>query len=93
MMTSKNSLPIKSKLLFFKQYMRKPFGIGSITPSSQKLALSMVEHVGYRAGDKVVELGPGTGVFTQALLDHGVPKKDIVFVEQNATFGRTCCEP
>ena len=85
-MPHKQQQPVKSKLLFFRQYMRKPFGTGSITPSSKKLALLMVQHLDYIPGDKVVELGPGTGVFTQALLEHGVARSDLVLVEQNATF-------
>ena len=38
------------------------------------------------ASDRVVELGPGTGVFTRALLDRGVPPSRLTVVEAHPEF-------
>ncbi len=80
--------PKQSKLFFLKQYLRKPFGTGSITPSSQKLAQLMVANLGLEPGDMVVELGPGTGVFTREILAQGVSPENLILIEFNADFAR-----
>jgi phosphatidylethanolamine/phosphatidyl-N-methylethanolamine N-methyltransferase len=76
----------RSKLFFLKQYLRKPFGIGAVAPSGQKLAQLMVEGLGLQPDDVVVELGPGTGVFTRELLAQGVNRSNLILVEFNSEF-------
>jgi phosphatidylethanolamine/phosphatidyl-N-methylethanolamine N-methyltransferase len=78
----------KSKLFFLKQYLRRPFGTGSITPSSQKLAEFMIANLGLEPGDVVVELGPGTGVFTREILAQGVVPANLILVEFNKDFAK-----
>jgi phosphatidylethanolamine/phosphatidyl-N-methylethanolamine N-methyltransferase len=53
---------------FLAAFVKRPFDTGSITPSSDQLAAAMVEGMGIPEADTVVELGPGTGVFTRAIL-------------------------
>jgi phosphatidylethanolamine/phosphatidyl-N-methylethanolamine N-methyltransferase len=66
---------------------RAPLITASLIPSSQALANRMAQSV--RVDDSpVVELGPGTGVFTRALIARGVPEKNLVLVEINPTFSR-----
>jgi phosphatidylethanolamine/phosphatidyl-N-methylethanolamine N-methyltransferase len=77
-----------SKLFFLKQYFRKPSSIGAVTPSSKKLAQLMVRNLGLEAHDVVVELGPGTGVFTRELLAKGVDPAKLILVEFNPDFAR-----
>ena len=60
---------MQSRLRFFKQWVKNPREIGSITPSSRFLTREVVQPIVDRGARLVVELGPGTGVFTQALLD------------------------
>ena len=55
------------RLLFWRQYISSPLAIGAIAPSSERLARQMIRHLSPGAG-LVMELGPGTGVFTRALL-------------------------
>ena len=72
-MTSSTNPSVKrSKLVFLKQILRNPFGIGAVVPSSQRLARLMVERIDPQTSDVIVELGPGTGVFTRELLARGV---------------------
>jgi phosphatidylethanolamine/phosphatidyl-N-methylethanolamine N-methyltransferase len=78
----------KSKLFFLKQYLRKPFGTGSITPSSQKLAELMIASLNLEPGDVVVELGPGTGVFTREILARGVKPANLILIEFNKDFAK-----
>jgi phosphatidylethanolamine/phosphatidyl-N-methylethanolamine N-methyltransferase len=75
-------------LLFWSQYLRRPLGIGAIAPSSRSLARAMVKALAVEAGDVVVELGPGTGVFTRRLLEEGVACERLILVEFNPDFAR-----
>ncbi len=55
---------MRDRARFLAAFMRRPFDTGAITPSSAYLAEAMVEGMGISEADTVVELGPGTGVFT-----------------------------
>lgn len=67
---------------FFRQWLRHPLSIAAISPSSRQLARQMLNELPPGAR-RVVELGGGTGVFTQALLDRGVAPTDLMVVELN----------
>ncbi len=69
------------KLLFFKRLLRNPASVGAVVPSSLALANFICRHVKYAPDEYVLELGAGTGRFTQALINHGVPLNQIVAVE------------
>ena len=69
---------------FFSNLLKKPFSVGAVAPSSRRLAALMVSDIG--PGSRVIELGAGTGVFTQAILDAGVAPSDLIVVEQNEGF-------
>src|SRR5664279_263345 len=73
------------RLLFWRQYISSPLAIGAIAPSSERLARQMLRHLSPGAG-LVMELGPGTGVFTRALLAHGVKPEQLLLIEANASF-------
>ena len=70
--------------VFFKSWLKDPFHVASITPSSKWLARLMATDVG--PGARVVELGAGTGTLTQALIDRGVRPSDLYLVENNDAF-------
>jgi phosphatidylethanolamine/phosphatidyl-N-methylethanolamine N-methyltransferase len=72
-------------LHFFRAWISNPLRVASITPSSPALARLMVAAIGPHTGP-VIELGPGTGVFTRALLGQGVAEADLVLVEKGAEF-------
>jgi phosphatidylethanolamine/phosphatidyl-N-methylethanolamine N-methyltransferase len=73
-------------LLFWRQYLRRPLGIGAIAPSSSHLARAMVEALRPTSDEVVVELGPGTGVFTRQLLKSGVAPDRLVLIEFDRQF-------
>lgn len=71
----------KQKLAsFLKALIINPRETGAVLPSSRFLAKEMVSHVVHRE-DLVLELGAGTGVITQALIDNGISPDNIVVIE------------
>jgi phospholipid N-methyltransferase len=67
---------------FFRQWLKNPLGMAAISPSSPQLARQMMSELP-RGARRVIELGGGTGVFTQALLDHGIEPADLLVLELN----------
>src|SRR2546427_320625 len=55
-------------LLFFRALACNPRSVGAIAPSGANLASLITSEITAASGP-VLELGPGTGVFTEALLD------------------------
>jgi phosphatidylethanolamine/phosphatidyl-N-methylethanolamine N-methyltransferase len=71
---------------FLKNWIDKPLMTGAVAPSSPALARLMASHVDPAAPGLVVELGPGTGVVTQALIDRGIAPERIAAVEYSPDF-------
>lgn len=69
-------------LTFFRQWLKNPLSVAALSPSSKQLARLMVRELPANA-KTVIELGGGTGVFTQAMLDHGVDPQRLLVVELN----------
>jgi len=67
---------------FFRQWLKNPLRVAAISPSSRQLARQMMSELP-RPCRRVIELGGGTGVFTQALIDHGVEPPDLLVLELN----------
>jgi phospholipid N-methyltransferase len=72
--------------LFLHEWLAGPGSVGSIWPSSRELARCMAARVPPRGDGLVVELGAGTGVVTQALLDRGVSVDRLRVVERSPAF-------
>lgn len=77
-----------SVLTFLRNIRRCPRATGAIFPSGSFLAHAMVQHIDPSRDGMVVELGPGTGVFTKALLNHGVKPENLLLIEYNPDFVR-----
>jgi phosphatidylethanolamine/phosphatidyl-N-methylethanolamine N-methyltransferase len=75
-------------LLFWRRYARRPLGVGAVAPSGSSLAAAMVATLAPEARDIVVEIGPGTGPFTRALLAAGVDSARLILIEFDAEFVR-----
>ncbi len=74
-------------LLFLRSLLRDPSRIGAVAPSGRSLANLITADL--RHFDKpIIELGPGTGAFTQVLIERGVPEQRLVLVEANADFAK-----
>ena len=75
------------RIRFFTAWLGNPLSVAAIAPSSKALAQLITRDINARTGP-VLELGPGTGVFTQALLDRGVAERDLTLVEYDDGFAR-----
>ncbi len=60
--------------------------MGAVMPSGRLLARTMAQYVDIDSDGPVIELGPGTGAITSALLHRGVDQKRLVLVEYNSGF-------
>ena len=70
---------------FFRSWLSDPKRVASVVPSSAALARTMTREISAQTGP-VLELGPGTGVFTRALLARGVPESALTLVEYDPAF-------
>lgn len=70
------------------KYARNTRRIGAVAPSSRFLAREMSRQVGLETAGVVVELGPGTGALTGAILDRVSPACALLLVEVDADFAR-----
>ncbi|MCV3206644.1 class I SAM-dependent methyltransferase [Mesorhizobium sp. YC-39] len=76
------------ELKFFKGWIDKPKAVGSIVPTSSITARKMASIVNPKSGLPVLEVGPGTGVITRAILAHGVRPENLYAVEYSTDFVR-----
>ena len=76
------------ELKFFKGWIDKPKAVGSIVPTSSIAARRMASVVNPDSGLPVLEVGPGTGVVTRAILARGVKPENLYLVEYSEDFVR-----
>jgi phosphatidylethanolamine/phosphatidyl-N-methylethanolamine N-methyltransferase len=84
------------QLAFFLGFLRNPSGIGSVIPSSRFLERRVVATAGVNRARLVVELGPGTGGTTRAILKALPPESALLALEINPEFVRylrACPDP
>ena len=70
---------------FLREWLSDPLRVASVLPSGRALAAMMTREIDASTGP-VIELGPGTGVFTDALLARGVPEEKLILVEMGTNF-------
>ena len=69
------------ELKFFKGWIDRPKAVGSIVPTSSITARKMASIVNPASGLPVLEVGPGTGVITRAILARGVKPENLYALE------------
>ena len=77
---------LDDEVRFLRSWIEKPLHMGAVMPSGKILARTMAQYVSVNSTEPVVELGPGTGAITNALIEHGVDQKRLVLVEYNPGF-------
>jgi phosphatidylethanolamine/phosphatidyl-N-methylethanolamine N-methyltransferase len=77
---------LDDEVRFLRSWIEKPLHVGAVMPSGRLLARTMAHYVDPYAEGPVVELGPGTGAITKALIDHGIDQRRLVLVEYNPGF-------
>ncbi|MEE8516456.1 MAG: rRNA adenine N-6-methyltransferase family protein [Alphaproteobacteria bacterium] len=71
----------KEILLFLRRWLANPMRIGAVLPSSPSLTRLIARHAVTGDDGAVLELGPGTGAVTQAMLDAGITEDRLILVE------------
>jgi len=73
---------------FLKSFVTTPHLTGALAPSGKSLARAMAAAAGPAPLGPVVELGPGTGPVTRALIERGLDRRRLVLVEFDPRFCR-----
>ncbi|WP_342361158.1 class I SAM-dependent methyltransferase [Terrarubrum flagellatum] len=71
--------------MFLRSWAADPLRVAAVAPSGEALADIITREVDQRSGH-VIELGPGTGVFTRKLLKRGVDPRDLTLIENGSEF-------
>jgi len=69
--------------LFLQEWLVNPGRTGSVVPSSRRLAAAMARWLPANPESFVLELGPGTGIVTEALLKRGLREEKLIAIEHN----------
>jgi len=83
-MAFKNDLHDASR--FFRAWIDGPMVMGAIAPSGNALANVVAKQVDPSSLGPIIELGPGTGSMTDALIKRGIDPKRLILIEFNKTF-------
>jgi phospholipid N-methyltransferase len=74
------------RILFFQGFLKRPGTVGSVIPSSRYMERRIVKAAGLESAKLVVELGPGTGGTTHAILRAMKADAKLVSIEINTDF-------
>jgi phosphatidylethanolamine/phosphatidyl-N-methylethanolamine N-methyltransferase len=85
---AKKPLRLDDEVQFIRSWIEKPLSTGAVMPSSKVLARTMARYVDPASTGPVIELGPGTGPVTEALVQQGVDPARLILVEFNPDFCR-----
>src|SRR5215472_17349379 len=80
-------LAVRAGSVFARAWAAHPQRVGAIAPSSRRLARLITSEISPDSAP-VLELGPGTGVFTRALLGRGLREDQLILVECDPRFAR-----
>jgi len=71
---------------FFKAFLSNRKSVGSVVPSSRFLTKKILDHIDLTTPRVIVELGPGTGVFTGVIIHRMHPDSKLLVIELNEDF-------
>ncbi|UZW57187.1 methyltransferase domain-containing protein [Sphingobium sp. JS3065] len=69
-----------------REFFRHPLAVGSAFPASHFLVEAMLAPVDWSRMRRVIEYGPGTGIFTRALLDRLPGHARLLAIDTSAAF-------
>jgi phosphatidylethanolamine/phosphatidyl-N-methylethanolamine N-methyltransferase len=78
--------PLPDAARFLRSWAERPLQIGAVQPSGRALARTMASYVDAASRGPVIEIGPGTGPVTAALLRRGVAPERLVLLEFSPEF-------
>lgn len=73
-------------ITFLSEFIKNPKNTGAIAPSSKILATKMVDTINFETAKCIVELGPGTGVFTKEIIKRKKKETVFILIEINELF-------
>ncbi|MFJ8527426.1 class I SAM-dependent methyltransferase [Bacillus sp. NPDC094106] len=73
-------------LHFLSEYIKHPRTVGAILSSSKQLAKQMISPINFEQAKCIIEYGPGTGVFTEQLIQHKHNDTVLLIIESNKQF-------
>src|SRR5262245_52604434 len=82
----KNGIRLDDEVRFIRSWLERPLSTGAVTPSGRLLARTMARYVDPEIPGPVIELGPGTGPVTEALIAEGIEPQRLVLVEFTPAF-------
>ncbi len=77
---------LTDNLRFLRALIARPKQIGALAPSSRALARAIAHQIDPDRPGPVLELGPGTGVITSAILARGIAPERLTVIEYDADF-------
>src|SRR6478736_4966966 len=77
---------LDDEVRFLRSWIEKPLAMGAVMPSGKPLARTMAQYVDPHGDGPVIELGPGTGPITNALVERGVDPRRLVLLEYSPNF-------
>ncbi len=75
-----------TKRNFIKQFFKDKKMVGAVSPSTKFLGEKMLKNVDFDSAKLIVELGPGTGVFTDLIIERMRPDATLLTFELNDNF-------
>src|SRR6202171_4678891 len=82
----KPKLRFDDEVRFLSTWLQSPLKTGALSPSGPALAKAMAAEIDPSVPGPVVELGPGTGPVTEAILARGIIPQRLILVEFNREF-------
>jgi phosphatidylethanolamine/phosphatidyl-N-methylethanolamine N-methyltransferase len=76
----------RDEFKFLRTWLEKPLSVGAVAPSGKALARLMAGYVDPSRPGPIVELGPGTGPVTEALIERGIDAGRLTLVEFDPDF-------
>jgi phosphatidylethanolamine/phosphatidyl-N-methylethanolamine N-methyltransferase len=77
---------LRDEARFIRSWIDKPLITGAVSPSGKALAKMMAAPIDPDVPGQVLEIGPGTGPVTEALIARGVDESRLVLLEFNPGF-------
>jgi phosphatidylethanolamine/phosphatidyl-N-methylethanolamine N-methyltransferase len=77
---------LDDQVRFLRSWIGDPLKTGAVAPSGKLLARALAAAVDPAIPGPVVELGPGTGVVTEALIERGIDPARLIAIEYNPDF-------
>lgn len=77
---------MNDSLALLSSFIKNPKETGAVLPSSRFLTKGIISSIDFEASKVIVELGPGMGTFTKAILKKAKPGAKLFCLEVNKKF-------